>query len=213
MLLPMDTLDEIAQQNHRWSLTDFVDVVNSYLPLYLPLEQTSAKVRDKVTARLIRHYTTQGMLDEPYKEGRQARYVYRHLLQTLVVRRLLTEGYASHVIGDLATSKRNEELEALLQGGMQVQVTIANPALTFLQQIQERESLPGLTAARNRSVQPQPTTPKEASTQWTRIEIARGLEIHISSDFPYPKSSHEQQNLFQKIRKALETVAQKRRSS
>lgn len=209
----MDTLQEIGEQNNRWSLTEFVELVNLYLPRYLPLEQTNTKVRDQVTARLIRHYTTQGMLDEPYKEGRQARYVYRHLLQTLVVRRLLTEGYASHVIGDLATSKQNEELEALLQGGMQVQVTIANPALTFLQQIQERESLTSAPSPKNRTVQTKPPTAKQESTQWTRIEIAQGLEIHISSDFPYPNSSHEQQNLFQKIRSRLESVAKKRRSS
>jgi DNA-binding transcriptional MerR regulator len=204
---------DIAQENPHWSLSEFVAVVNRYLPNYLPLDPGSTKVRDQVTARLVRHYTTQAMLDEPDKEGREARYRYRHLLQLLVVRRLLAEGFASHVIGNLATSKRNDELEALLQGGVQLEITIANPALAFLHQIQERESKGSSSHTINRGV-PQPTVaPPTETTQWTRLKIMPGLELHVRADFPFPNSSHEQQNLWQHIQQALEKVDQQRRSS
>ena len=206
-------LTEIAQEITHWSLTEFVEVVNSYLPSYLPLDSSSAKVRDKVTARLIRHYNTQNMLDEPDKEGREARYSYRHLLQILVVRRLLADGYASHVIGDLATSKSNEELEALLQGGVQLEIKIANPALAFLHQIQEREPTDKSGFKFKRSgTKPAPPPPTESS-HWQRVEIIPGFEIHIRSDFPYPNSSHEEQMLWQHIQETLQKFAQQRRSS
>jgi DNA-binding transcriptional MerR regulator len=196
-------LTKIAQEDPSWSLSEFVGIVNAYLPSYLPLESSSTKVRDQVSARLIRHYTTQGMLDEPYKSGREARYSYRHLLQILVVRRLLADGYASHVIGDLATSKRNDELEALLQGGVQLQMTVANPALAYLHQIQERNSMVTGTKV-ERVVQRQSSPPTSESNQWTRLEVAPGFEVHIRDDFPDPNSSREKQNLYTRIQQVLE---------
>ena len=209
----MKPLTDIAQESPHWSLPEFVAMVNAYLPRYLPLESSSAKVRDQVTPRLIRHYNTQGMLDEPDKEGREARYTYRHLLQILVVRRLLAEGYASHVIGNLATSKRNDELEALLQGGVQMEITVANPALAFLHQIQERESMHSSSHTIRSAVRAKAPVTQPEATQWTRLEIMPGLELHISSDFPYPNSSREQRNLWQHIRQELESFILRRRSS
>lgn len=197
-------LTEIAHDKPNWPLTEFVTVVNSYLPHYLPLESSSTKVRDQITARLIRHYTTQNMLDEPHKSGREARYTYRHLLQILVVRRLLAEGYASHIIGDLATSKHNDELEALLQGGVQLQMTIANPALAYLHQIQEKNSM-DISPKVDRFVQTPPASPTPETTQWTRLEVMPGFELHIRDDFPEPNSSREKQNLYTRIQQLLDT--------
>lgn len=209
----MKPITDIAQDNPSWSLPEFVEVVNAYLPSYLPLESSNAKVRDQVTARLVRHYTTQNMLDEPYKSGREARYTYRHLLQTLVVRRLLADGYASHVIGDLATSKRNDELEALLQGGVQLQVTVANPALAYLHQIQEREAMATGPLPRDRVSQRQVSPAAPRASRWRRLEVIPGLELHVREDFPYPSSAREQQNLLQSVRRALQALAPKGRPS
>jgi hypothetical protein len=156
------------------------------------------------------------MLDEPLKEGREARYTYRHLLQVLVVRRLLAEGYGASAIDNLATSKDNADLEALLQGGVQLDLTAANPALGFLQQIKERQFLP---------IPPPPSTapaksthantvayPQAATTNWTRIEILPSLEIHVREDFNYPHSPQEQQNLVQYMAQQLLAFSTNRRS-
>src|SRR6476469_6187840 len=122
----METLQQIAQRNPHWSLDELVQIANELLPQFLPEEKAHTRVREEVSPRLVRHYTGQEMLDDPIREGREARYVYRHLLQVLVVRRLLTEGYGASVINTLARSKNNSELEALLQGGVQLTVSPAN---------------------------------------------------------------------------------------
>ncbi|MBV8885516.1 MAG: MerR family transcriptional regulator [Chroococcidiopsidaceae cyanobacterium CP_BM_RX_35] len=136
----MKNLQQLAH-HPTWGLDEFVQVTNDLLPQFLPETPANTRVREEVTPRLVRHYSSLEMLDEPLKEGREARYTYRHLLQMLLVRRLLASGYGASAINQLATSKDNSELEALLQGGVQLTVTPANPALAFLQQIQQRQSV------------------------------------------------------------------------
>ncbi|MFM7428128.1 MAG: MerR family transcriptional regulator [Elainella sp.] len=232
----MKTLQQVAQQNPSWSLEELVQVANELLPQFLPDEKVQTRVREDVTPRLVRHYTSQGMLDEPLKAGREARYIYRHLLQVLVVRRLLTEGYGASVINTLARSKSNSDLEELLQGSVQLTVAPANPALTFLQQVQKRQS----DAARSQSmqlgsvqpgsVQSQPVQPGSVQPQakslpspypsstvphseWIRHEILPGLELHIRSDVLLPVTAQEQQTLLQRIWQILTLLTPSNRKS
>lgn len=211
----MKTLQQVAQQDPNWSLEELVQVANELLPQFLPDEKAHTRVREEVTPRLIRHYTSQGMLDEPLKEGREARYTYRHLLQVLLVRRLLTEGYGASVIDTLARSKSNLDLEALLQGGVQLTVAPANPALAFLQQIQNRSASPPQARPQAAPAPEAPASPTQTapSTQWTRLEILPGLELHIRNDFVLPSTSQEQQNLLQKMLHALLSIATSRKRS
>lgn len=214
----MKTLEQLAQSNPSWSLDEFVQVTNELLPQYLPVLRSQTRVREDITPRLVRHYTTLGMLDEPVKEGRYAVYTYRHLLQILVVRRLLAEGFGASAIDKLAIAKSNAELEALLQGGVQLTVTTANPALAFLQQIQKRPSVPNSPPpmapinSAPPAAPPVPNSPPDSiSSQWTRLEIVPGLEIHVREDFIYPNSPQEQQNLLQYISQKLLAIVTKRR--
>jgi DNA-binding transcriptional MerR regulator len=219
----MKTLQQLALEDPTWSLEEMVQVANRLLPQFLPEEKAHTRIREDITPRLVRYYTSQGLLDEPLKEGREARYHYRHLLQILLVRRLLSEGYGASVIGKLAIAKTNGELEALLQGGVQLTVTPANPALAFLQQVQQRQtaatpSPPSSPPTPSTPVSPAPTSPlslKQSlpSSQWTKVEVLSGLELHIRQDFVYPNSSQEQQTLLQLIRQILFTFVSKRRSS
>lgn len=130
------------QDHSSWTLEELVDIANQRLPEVSPKEKAHTRVREAVTPRLVRHYTSLGMLDEPLKEGREARYTYRHLLQLLLIRRLLAEGYGASAIGGLAIARTNDELEALLQGEMQLTIAPVNSApvnsaLAYLQQIQQ----------------------------------------------------------------------------
>jgi DNA-binding transcriptional MerR regulator len=43
--------------------------------------------------RLLRHYVSMGVVDKPSREGRDALYGFRHLVQFVAARRLLTEGF------------------------------------------------------------------------------------------------------------------------
>jgi DNA-binding transcriptional MerR regulator len=205
--MKMNTLQRLALSNPSWSLEEFVQVTNDLLPQFLPTQRGNTRVREEVTSRLVRHYTTLSMVDEPLKEGRYAIYTYRHLLQILVVRRLLSEGFGANAIAQLALKQTNTELENLLSGGVQLSVTPANPALAYLQDIQQRHSTPSLP----NKFTPAPTPAPMNTSHWIRLEIMPGLELHIRDDFNYPNSPNEQQTLLQHIIQMLKHFANKRK--
>jgi DNA-binding transcriptional MerR regulator len=220
----MMKLQNLAQQDPYWSLAEFVQMANQLLPQFLPDEKAHTRVREDVTPRLIRHYTSQGLIDEPLKDGREARYRYRHLLQVLLVRRLLTEGYGASVIHTLVPSKQNSELEALLQGGVQLTLAPANPALAFLQKVQTRQTQRSLA---KRSSLPEPSlsnvgsslfevsssevSSPDSPTHWMRQEVLPGLELHVRHDFVLPATAQEQQNLLHHLLKILTTLVSSKR--
>ncbi|MBE7212362.1 MAG: MerR family transcriptional regulator, partial [Gluconacetobacter diazotrophicus] len=131
-----------------WSLEELVQAANALLPGFLPAAEdrpgSAGKVREEVNARLLRHYASVGLLDDNTREGREARYGFRHLLQVLLVRRLLVEGYPAAVIAKLLAGKSDAELRALLQGGASVSATPANPALDFLAGVRRRTAPPAV---------------------------------------------------------------------
>ncbi|MEC4803162.1 MAG: MerR family transcriptional regulator [Jaaginema sp. PMC 1079.18] len=195
----MTSLQQYAQGDAQWSLEEFVQITNALLPQYLPTQKAHSRVREDITPRLVRHYTSLGAMDEPAKMGRNAVYTYRHLLQLLLVRRLMTQGYGVSAIDDLPVSQSNGELEALLQGGAQISVTPANPALGFLQDIQNR----GKRVQKSPLVSTPTPNPTPTPQKWLRLGILPGLEIHIREDFVFPQSPQEQQNLVQLITQKL----------
>ncbi|CAN1209436.1 HTH merR-type domain-containing protein [Tumidithrix helvetica PCC 7403] len=193
----MEDLLALATKQPTWLLDEFAEVVNSFLPRFLPVERGSNKIKEEITPRLLRHYTTQSMLDEPFKDGKFAVYTYRHLLQFLVVRRLLAEGFSASAIGQIAIAKTNDELEGILAGGVQLNVTPANPAIAFLESIHRKSSAKVADKTSLSYANAQPS--RSNRSEWTRLEIQQGLEIHIRSDFHSPQSTSEQQSLLQRI--------------
>jgi DNA-binding transcriptional MerR regulator len=107
---PLETRRDTA-----WNLEDFVAEVNTRLSTMLPAEYGDARQREDFTVRLLRHYSSLGLVDESTRVGREARYGYRHLLQVLCLRRLQRQGWNSKAIKDF-TSRENPELEAFLLG-------------------------------------------------------------------------------------------------
>ncbi len=210
----MSMLQQIAQQQPEMVLDRFVEVTNNLLPQFLPDQSSGSRGQESVNPRLVRYYTTQGWLDKPLKQGREARYTYRHLLQLLVQRRLLAEGYSASSIGSLIGGQADTALENILQGGVQLTVEAANPALAFLSQIRDRKesSRPDRsTQGQKHSVSPAfqtplaapPPPPAAPSTSppqtWTRLEILDGLELHVRQDFVAPATAHERDRLLQLI--------------
>lgn len=102
-----------------WTLDELVDVANRLLPDYLPKE-TAGRVTESVNQRLVRHYGTLGLLPETRRDGREVRYLYPHLLRLLALRRLLAEGFSSQAIKRMFDGAADEELEAVLSGGVRV---------------------------------------------------------------------------------------------
>lgn len=211
----MLSLQQFAQSHPLWTLEQLVETANQLLPQFLPQQESDQRVQEEVNPRLVRHYTTLGLIDKPLKEGREARYTYRHLLQLLVIRRLQMEGYSANAINQLTLSKANPELEDLLQGGVQLTVQAANPALAFLQSLQK--ATPGVVEMAKKATPPvdQSLTPTSATApkSWMRFEVIPGLELHVREDFIYPSSSQEQQTLLQLIGQLLiQFIHQRRRS-
>lgn len=207
----MSMLQQIAQQQPEMVLDRFVEVTNDLLPQFLPDQGSGNRGQEPVNPRLVRHYTTQGWLDKPLKQGREARYTYRHLLQLLVLRRLLAEGYSTSSIGSLIGGQSSAALENILQGGVQLKVEAANPALAFLSQIRDRQgpakgqrrepSSPDRLQKRAASPAfPAPPAPPSSTPQpWTRLEILDGLELHVRQNFAAPATAHERDSLLQLI--------------
>ncbi|HEY9879743.1 MAG TPA: MerR family transcriptional regulator [Leptolyngbyaceae cyanobacterium] len=234
----MSTLQQISQGNPQWSLEEFVEVANELLPQFLPPEELDSRVQDTINPRLVRYYTTQGLLDKPLKLGREARYVYRHLLQLLVLRRLLAKGYNAGSLGNVMVNKPERELEALLLGEAQLTVEAArpdeaaNPALAFLSRVRQRSlsqppippsprlSAPASPPPAAPASPPPPSAPNfttlgtapsaPAPAQWVRLDLLPGVELHIREDL-YPTDPEEHAELVQRIAQGLAEITLIRR--
>jgi hypothetical protein len=121
----VETIDELKELSdvQPWLIDEFVRTINSVLPRFLSTNKGNEKIKDDINLRLIRHYTSQGMVDLPLRQGRCAVYNYRHLLQVLVVRKLLAQGIGANAINKLAIEKSNSELEELLTNTVELNVS------------------------------------------------------------------------------------------
>jgi DNA-binding transcriptional MerR regulator len=71
-------------------------------------------VRETLTERTIRYYTTLGLVDPPAeKRGLRAMYGRRHLLQLLAIKRLQTEGLTLQEIQERLQALTNARLEQI----------------------------------------------------------------------------------------------------
>lgn len=98
-----------------WKLEAFVAEVNTRLERLLPGDGGDARQREDFSVRLLRHYSSLGLVDESERVGREALYRYRHLLQVLSLRQLQREGWNSKAIAGF-TARSNAELENFLNG-------------------------------------------------------------------------------------------------
>jgi DNA-binding transcriptional MerR regulator len=203
----MKALSELGLEPFEQSLDEFVETVNVYLPQVLPETNTDARVKDTITPRLIRYLATQGMMDEPTKSGRYVIYKYRHLLQVLVSRRLTAEGYAGNIVAPLVTTKSNRDLEALLKGGAQLELTVANPALAYLYGL-KGEVPPVDDPSERRSRSERRQFPLESA--WTRVEIMPGCELHVREGFAVPRTGQEEKQFLDVVVQLIDTLRKKR---
>jgi DNA-binding transcriptional MerR regulator len=156
-----------------WSLPELVDVANALLPAYLPKE-ASGRSADEVNPRLVRHYTTLGLLPEALKDGREARYVFDHLLQLLVVRKLLAEGFSSSAIGHVIKGRSRAELQSLLDGAVRIDLVVepsvgSDPRLAFLRDLRQKAGLeaPGVAASAPVESKPMRLSSSLSSSRWS----------------------------------------------
>ena len=118
------TFDDLTSRALDWSLDDFVAEANRLLPEVVPT--STAPSKHDVNARLVRHYTTEGVLPKPLKDGAQARYDTDHLVRLLALRRLLAEGFPSAVAGAFLARHDREALARFLLGELKVDLGLAS---------------------------------------------------------------------------------------
>ncbi|MBL1211054.1 MerR family transcriptional regulator [Geminocystis sp. GBBB08] len=231
-------LERLENNHQEWLIDEFVEVANQLLPLYLPDIKGNSKVKEEINTRLVRSYTSQRLMDEPIRQNRYAFYRYRHLLQLLLIKRLLSDGISTTAINDLLTSKTNEELKSLLIGGISLNLTTAHPplqsipnssnsALDFLTDLKGKRSRCQRHTERSSSnVKSSPEPNKNTMSaldetynhqnlldkeeNWTRLRILDGLELHIRDDFIYPNSIKERESLIELFRNILSKFFKRR---
>ncbi|WP_298612992.1 MerR family transcriptional regulator [uncultured Thermosynechococcus sp.] len=210
----MATIQDFIHVQDQWSLDELVEIANELLPQHLPQEDSKNRVLEEVNPRLVRHYTSCKLIDRPTRIGREGRYGYRHLVQLLVVRRLLMEGYTAGAIYKLVYRMSTPELRALLEQGVHLQLNPPpiNPALAFLQQVQDRSEHRYGDTRLSTGASRREITSSSHSTQpesWKRIEVVPGFEVHIRDDFNFPQINRDQEALVKQLVQLLSTYTQR----
>lgn len=118
---------------------------------------TNASARAAPSARAIRYYVSNGLLDRPDGTGTSATYGYRHFLQLLSVKIRQREG------ANLETIKR--ELSELTGDALERRVATALAAAL------------GATAETRRV-----NADDDGPASWRRIIVADGVELHVRDD-------------------------------
>ena len=122
---------------------------------------TAGRVKATFTERSFRHYQTLGCIDAPDKDGRLANYGYRHFVQALLVRRLLSERVPSEQIATLLAGRDTKELERMLRGGVEITARPSGGG----------GAEPSFSAT-------------DLMEAWNRARLAPGLELHFISKLP-----------------------------
>ena len=173
---PTDSLAEIKASGRRWGLEEFVEVVNGLVERYLPVSRSAnVKLRDAFNPRLVRYYGTFGLISPAEREGKAARYTYRHLLQALVIRRLLFEGFTAPALLKMLAGKGEADYEATLAGSLAVGAAVAR---------EKPETVPAVPAP---------------PMIWRRVEVAPGLEVHLRADFVPPDAGARREALLRTL--------------
>ncbi len=98
------------QRDARFDLTGLCTAAADMLGSVGPEDQ---RIRALPDARTVRYYQTIGLVDRPEREGREAVYGWRHLLQVVAVKRLQLRGEPLVRIQAALVGVSTEALEAL----------------------------------------------------------------------------------------------------
>jgi DNA-binding transcriptional MerR regulator len=122
------------------------------------MRPTNASARAAPSARAVRFYVSNGLLDRPEGTGTAAIYNYRHLLQLLAIKIRQREGQTLEIIkremrettGDLLERRIAQSLAPAL--GARADVVVAHV--------------------------------DQAAPAWRRVLVADGIELHVRDDSP-----------------------------
>ncbi len=123
------------------------------------IRPTNASARQAPSARSVRFYVANGLLDRPEGTGTSATYNYRHFLQLLAIKIRQREGATLEAI--------KREMHELTGDALERRVaTSLAPAL-------------GVAAD-----QPPRADEQNGNRSWRRMPVADGIELHVRDDSP-----------------------------
>ncbi|MCP9851017.1 MerR family transcriptional regulator [Cyanobium sp. Morenito 9A2] len=167
------------------------------------LAMAQARLGSEVSARTVRLYQTQGLLDKPDRESRSAVYTTRQLNQLLLIRTLAAKGLSLSAIAPLC-GQPDKELEAQLSEilGAETPPSVhrqlsGNPALDYLEELREDDAraspgtkensvLPFLGSSLSSGKASPSQGSRSAANRWNRFNLAPGVELHISDSVSIP---------------------------
>src|SRR6187551_150490 len=120
---------------------------------------TNASARAAPSARAIRFYVANGLLERPEGTGTAATYNYRHFLQLLAIKIRQREGVTLDII--------KQEMAELTGDSLERRVATSLAAAL------------GATVETRRAA-----TDDEPSASWRRVAVADGVELHVRDDSP-----------------------------
>ena len=120
------------------------------------MRPTNSSARATPSARAIRFYVANGLLDHPEGKGTAATYHYRHLLQLLAIKIRQREGQTLETIKAELVELHGDQLEKRVAGSL----------------------APALGAGAD----PQVRHDDDAPAIWRRITVAEGIELHVRDD-------------------------------
>jgi hypothetical protein len=141
--------DSVIMTLKGWIMTTFQEHKAFWGPLPELLERAKLVNKgiglgsEKMTDRLVRYYSAQGVLDKPDRLGRDAAYNYRHLLQLVTARRLSEKGLSLEIIGRYNLSTTTDKLEAALCNPIQMEDYCSDPKIDALSTVAFNKSFTG----------------------------------------------------------------------
>jgi len=182
--LPAKALQEYKEiADSDWGtgvpLTELIKRINRVtVHLIADEDEQHSRVKRLYTDRSFRHYTTLGCIDPPEKEGRRSVYRFRHLVQGLLVRKLLWERLPSEQIAVVMSGRGTEETEQMFLGGTEIV----------------------FRAGEDRNAQESPASGTVEA--WRRVQVVPGVELHVRSDLPRLRQA-EMRQLLERVEIAL----------
>ena len=176
-------------------------------------QQARGTVTELPDERTVRYYLSEGLVPpSEERQGTASVFGYRHLLGLLVVKKLQAEHIPIRKIRELVTGKTERQLERLL-GAEQEQGAGAagrGEALSYLESLLKKGPTPSAPppspppAARASALTATPPgSPRET---WARVELERGLELHVSDGYSAPQSEGALRRLSQSFLNALKAL-------
>jgi hypothetical protein len=139
--------------------------------------------------RTIRFYVARGLLGSPEGRGTAASYSYRHLLQLLAIKLRQMEGATLKTIARELGESTGDVLERRV-------------AAALGDRLPAPEDLPVAAAGRAYHHRP-PADVAAPSGCWRRIEVAPGVELHLSTTHPLAASPEGADAVAAALRAAL----------